>query len=193
MEEFDFDHNGMKFRCIVSQDEFMGTPWTEHDGHGEIREAYQYYGKPEKKPGEVIIYSERGDYWIYDFAGAVRKAKKDGWGSADCTPEMSKGQRAETAARADMKYCREWLQGDRWWACIEVFRVDADGEKIGESEYLGGIDSGYSKEDESYLRECATELATGIHAQALGAWRSALKEARQRKYWACRDIETVGA
>lgn len=194
MDEFDFEHAGLSFRCIVEQDTDIGPPWEENDGHGSIRTVYAYHSQPSKKPGEVIIHSERGDHWIYDYSGAVETAKRDGWGfSGMDRATMSAGQIAAEAVRRDMRYCREWLRGDRCWAQIEVFRIDADGERMGESEYLGGIDSGYSREDRDYLRQCAEELAGQIVDQARKAWREALREVREARYWAARDVDTVGA
>lgn len=194
MDQFDFDHEGLSFRCIVSHDEHMGMPWDEHDGHGSVRHEYKYYGRPEKRAGEVIIYSERGDWWIYDYVGAVKKARAEKWGfNGMDRATMSPGQIAARAALLDMEYCREWLQGSRYWACIEVYRINADGEQVGQSDFLGGIDSGYSREDDDYLRECAAEVAGGFVYEARKAWREALREARQARYWASRDVQTVGA
>ncbi|MBS4041671.1 MAG: hypothetical protein KGZ81_13870 [Flavobacteriales bacterium] len=193
MDKFDFEYKGLQFRCIVENDDYMRAPFLEYDGHGDIRESYNYYGRPEKNPGEVIIYSNRGCHWIYDFAGAVAKAKRENWGSKNCHPGMSKGERAATAARDDMQYCQDWLEGDRWYSRIEVFRIDNDGEKVGESEFLSGVENGYSGDCEDFLRDCAAQLAAELHAQSRKNWRKALHEARQRKYWACRDIQTIGA
>lgn len=193
MDKFTFEHAGMQFECVVSQDDVLRAPWDEHDGHGSVRTAYRYYGKPDKRPGEVIIWSERGDHWIYDFAGAVKKARAEKWGFTGARVFMTPNQIAAEAVRRDMDYCREWLRGDRMWASIEVYRVDAEGERIGESEYLGGIDYGYSSEDDKHLREYAAELAGTIADAARTAWLAALKEARARRYWAARDVETVGA
>ena len=192
MDQFDFQHKGLNFRCIVNYDNDMGMPWDEHDGHGIIREARSVYGRPEKKPGERILHVDGYNYWIYNFQKTMKIAKSERWGSSKETPEMTKKQRAEAAVIADMEYCKDYLTGRRYWVFIEVYRINDNGHQISESEYLGGIDSGYSRRDDEYLKECAIELADGIHWQALKEWRKSLREARGRKYWATRDVITVG-
>ena len=192
MDQFDFQHNGLNFRCIVNYDNDYGMPWDEQDGHGIIREARSVYGRPDKKPGERILHVDGCDYWIYDFQETLKIAKNEGWGSNKETPEMTKNQKAEAAVISDMEYCRDFLTGRRYWVFIEVYRINDNGQQIGESEFLGGIDSGYSHEDDEYLKECAGELADGIYRQTLKEWRESLHEARERKYWATRDVATVG-
>lgn len=193
MDKFDFEHSGLQFRCLVMQDDDMQAPWVEHDGHGQIRSVSYYYGRPKKRPGEIIIYSERGDYWLYDVQATMQTARQDGWGLSDediaalakkLNRVPTKGDITAESVRRDMEYCRQWLQGDRFWEMIEVFQINADCEPISESEYLGGIDSGYDSESQKYVRECAAELAGQI-AHAVN------KETAEREYWASRDVATV--
>lgn len=169
MEQFDFEKNGFLFRCIVLHDTDLVFPWNEHDGYGFIRTVYSYCGTPEKRPGERIIYSKRGDHWIYDVQWTMKIARRDGWSCKEVTPNMTAGQKAVCSVEADIQYIREWLEGNRFWAMIEVFRVDDEGEKVGESEYLGGIDNGYSREDDDYLKQCAGELADELIRQSRAA------------------------
>ena len=193
MERFDFEHSGLLFRCVVEPDNDLQAPWIEHDGHGQIRSVSSYYGRPEKRPGEVIIYSERGEYWLYDVQATMQTARKDGWGLSEediaalgkkLNRTPTKGEVTAESVRRDMDYCRQWLQGDRFWEMIEVFQIDDEGESISESEYLGGIDSGYDSESEKYVRECAAQLASEIA-------RAVNKETVERDYWASRDVATV--
>ena len=165
MYTFNFEHANHTFCCVVdSDDTTMGPPWVEHDGHGAVRTAKTRYGQIQKHPGEVVICTEGSTSWLYDFRGAVAKAKAGAWGCAGATDSMTKGQRAEMAAIADMAYCRNWLAGDRFWVCIEVYQLNENGEKTGVSQYLGGIDVGYSAQDDAYLRSAAHELADALAA-----------------------------
>jgi len=191
MDSFTFEHEGSTFKYITEYDTDHGYPWNECDGHGEVREAYASYGGPDTKPGERIIHKERNTYWIYDVAAAVATAKTDGWSCDKVTPDMSKGQRAAVSVEADIKYITDWLNGDRFYVYIEVFQVDRDGKKCSESEYLGGIDSGYSREGADYVKECACGLAGEILYTKRKEWRAALTEARARKYWETRDVMTA--
>ena len=169
----------------------MRYPWIENEGHGQIREMHSYYGKPEKKPGEIILYSEGRNYWIYDYKSAIKTAKREAWGCADCEG-LTPNQKAEKAVLADMQYCRYFLTGERFYVYIDVYRVNVDGEKMGHSEYLSGIEYGYSKQDEDYIKECAEENAQIIYLGYLKEWRKALKECRESRYWNARDILTIG-
>lgn len=184
-DKFTFLIGGIPFACEVNYDNDHGMPWEEFDGHGEIRTIRS---REDKKPGEVIIHSDGHTYWVYNSAAAVKTARADGWGSKNCTPDMTLGQRAAQATTDDMRYCREWLTGDRWFVWLEVYRVDADGEKIGDSETLGGVECGFGETE--YMHDAAMEMGQEILRQSRNAWRAALKEARERKYWATRDVAT---
>lgn len=173
-DTFDFECKGLQFRCNMEIDSDMEAPWVEDDGHGAMREVSSYYGRPEKRPGEVVIYQDRGHYWLYDVQVSTKTARHDHWGlPADDLAKfrqihgrpMTAGEVAAESVRRDMRYCSDWLHGDRFWQMIEVFQIDEDGEKIGESEYLGGIDSGYDDASEKHLRECAEELAGQMAAR----------------------------
>lgn len=67
---------GFRFRIELEQDEFMGPPWEEHDGHGIVSEWTQR----DKRPGEWVLNKDRFSKRYYDFAGTMKKAKKEGWG-----------------------------------------------------------------------------------------------------------------
>lgn len=181
-EEFTVD--GVAFTAQFSYDCDRGYPWQEYDGMGEIRTAYSRYGKPAKKPGEIIIHYDQGQYWIYDFAATMEKAKTEEWGPK--VDGLTKNQNAEKAVLRDMDYCKKWLSGDVFWCIVTVF-ADNDPDQY---ESMGGVEyENYS--ENPYSLECAKELAEEILYEKRKTWRKALTEARNRRYWASRDVATV--
>ncbi|MDE2103157.1 MAG: hypothetical protein KGL39_38280 [Patescibacteria group bacterium] len=188
---YDFDQwskpvdagDGYAVRVQLSYDDTLREPWKEDDGHGPVSDWTQR----DKRAGELVLAGDHGQRLYYDFAEAVRVAKRDGW---DAPPygRGSKGERAARAVQRDFDYLRGWCRGEWHWTVVGV-RVSRHGEEI-ETDYCGGIES---KGD--YWREHAAEVANGIinHDQQsrLASWRGALREARERRYWAQRDVATV--
>jgi hypothetical protein len=68
--------------------------------------------------------------------------------------------------------------------------IGADGEPMGDEfeHALWGVES-----EGDCWKEIARELAEQILGERADQWRGALKEARERKAWASRDVQTVGA
>lgn len=198
---FDFELHGVAFRAFLVADEDHGRPWEESDGHGPVRQVAKGYNGLEKRPGERPLYvGGRGEYsWAYDWQAAMKIARRDGWGvSGGRLPGETARQYAARAVTADFEFLRAWCN-DAWHYCgVCVSRLDEDGETLDEpySYALWGIESNAA----DYLREVANENAAEIlHANGLtpeqkrAAWRAALKEAREARYWAARDVQTVGA
>lgn len=152
-----FERGGRRFQLEKVYDEDHGAPWTESDGHGPVREVRAFYGLKHadvKRAGERVMHHDRGQYWLYDWAEAIRIAKRDGW---DAKPygEGTKGERAARAAQADFDYMRRWLS-DQWhWMGVRVTLLDGDGEPTGDDESLWGIES----DCDSYQMEVANQLA----------------------------------
>lgn len=191
--------DGRKFLVSYFVDSDHVLPWAESQGHGEIREACATYDNLKKKPGERVIHSPHGTYWVYDFQGAIKKAKLEAWGLSDEDHEALKKslERAPTkneitvaAVEKDIYYCSGYLNDDWYWSGVGVQIVGADGEPEGDVYHhaVWGLES---------IGDCAEKLAHEIAGEILGekrtVWRAALKEARAKKYWACRGVETVGA
>jgi hypothetical protein len=142
------------FEVEVSNDGDMDLPWVEYgdDCHGTIRvdrgargRQYHWHSKGTGKlAGEVELHYEGGTSWFYDVQGAMKRARKDGWGlgeadrvrlAAELTARrrwadpqapdidhrtLTRGQVCAEAVRKDMEYCRDWLRGDRWWSALWV-------------------------------------------------------------------------
>lgn len=166
----DLELDGHKFSVEIVADDDTTPPWDREDGHGPVsewkRHAFGQGTKPPKRPGEMILCWDRGSYLTYDFAAAVRIAKRDGW---DVPPYGgTHGQKAHRAAMADFDRLRRWC-ADQWsYVGVVVHLLDDEGDEMGESESLWGIES----DADDYLDEVARELADEIlHrlAQSLAA------------------------
>lgn len=75
-ETIEFTHNGRDYVATIEHDESHGAPWEEHDGHGDVSE----WTTRDKLPGEIVLTTERHGKRFYDFAGACKIARRDGWG-----------------------------------------------------------------------------------------------------------------
>lgn len=148
-----FEHKGYTFRVRFARDEFMGAPWDEHDGHGPVSDWRPGYTK---RPGERVLHRDREAYRFYDFAEAVKIARRDQWGS-EGDEGLAPGAKAARAAERDFEYLRSWCRDDWQWVSIDVEYVDPVGGVV-ERESLGGVESS----DEAYLTDCAYELADAI-------------------------------
>ncbi len=158
--------NGLTFRVEIEPDHDMRAPWEEHDGHGPVREI-SGYGRPEKKPGEVIIYQDRGHGYAYDVQEAARIARRDGWGLAPeavatlryrLGREPTRGEVIAEAVRIDRDRMRAWCNSEWSWCGVVVTLLDLDGRDTGMTESLWGIES----DSREYLDEVAEELACQI-------------------------------
>lgn len=155
-----FEHDGNRFRFTTEHDDSMGAPWEEHDGHGPVSESrYHMPGmgsKPPKRAGERLLYWDHGHYRTYDFAEAVKIARRDGWGTNNVPEGASKGQIAAQAVEEDFQNLKAWCNDGWYWLGVIVTLVDDDGETItGASASLWGIESTAG----DYLDEVAHDLA----------------------------------
>lgn len=143
------------------------APWEHEEGHGPVSD----WVTRDKHPGELVLCSDRRSYRYYDYAEAIKIAKRDRW---DARPYKTgtKGQQAHRAVMADFDYLKRWCDNDWFW-CGYVVKID--GTDYDES--LWGIDSDSVKE--------FTNEAFG-HAVA---WLE--KELGESHRAACADIATV--
>ena len=151
------EHDGFTLIAMVEYDYHMGEPWKEHDCHGDVSD----WTSRAKAPGEVIIKQDGCNYRYYDMAGAVAKAKQEGWGCRlpDGTYELpgeTKGQIAVRAAQHDYVMMKAWCD-DMWYWCHVTVKIKRDGVALG-CAALGGIECNYPGSDNAYLLEVANEL-----------------------------------
>lgn len=151
-----FEHAGRTYARRIEHDAPHGAPWGEEDVHGPV----SAWTTRAKLPGEMVLASDGNSRRFYNFAEAVRIARRDGW---DTEPfgTGTKGTRAHRAALADFKRLQDWCE-DRWhYIGVIVAPVCrcCGGVEEGESVSLWGIESDAG----GYLNDVAIELAEELH------------------------------
>jgi len=152
-------------RATIEHDWHTGAPWLEHDGHGPVSD----WTTRAKRPGELVLTTDGPHRQYYDFAQACRIARRDGWNTPPYDTIETPRQRATRAAMSDYEALRAWCN-DKWYWCgivVTVTHTESGLELVSDS--LWGIDANYPGSDNSYLTQCAMELA-----------ESALSDARNR-------------
>jgi hypothetical protein len=151
----EFEHEGRTYAAKLERDEHHGAPWDEEDGHGDVTG----WETRDKSPGEMILCEDRHAKRFYDFAGAVKRAKAEGW---DAKPYKTgtKSQQAHRAALADFNRLCAWCNDDWCYVGVIVAPVcECCGEvQDGKAASLWGIESDAG----DYLAETARELIAEI-------------------------------
>lgn len=120
------EQHGITYQVEWVVDEGADAPWENSDGHGRVSD----WERRSKRPGELILNSDRGFSRFYDFQEAMKLAKRDGWNCAKT------GEELQEAVMQDYQYLKDWCD-DKWFYCgITVTRCDT-----GESSSLWGIES----------------------------------------------------
>lgn len=181
-----FEHEGRTFRVQFEEDYDAGPPWEREDGHGPVRWARHHHvrGLSDKRPWERPLNSpdwSRDGQCYYDWREACRQARHDGWN----TEPYDAPDRVQRAVEADYQYLRAFMRQDWCYVGVTVELLDAQGDTV-DTESLWGIETW-----KDYHCELARELADEILARRHQQWREALHEARERRYWAARDVLTV--
>lgn len=160
----------------------FGAPWDEEDGHGPVSD----WTTRDKRSGELVISTDRRSKRFYDFAKAVRIAKREKWGvrpEALCTlrvklgREPTRGDICAEAARLDFEHLRGWANDEWEYVCVCV-KLLSEGEEVS-FDSLGMVES-----FGTYKNECAADMARAL----VSAYD---KEADERTYWEARDVETL--
>lgn len=128
-------YKGYLFTIEVDYDEFEEPPWLHCDGHGPVSD----WTTRDKKPSEVVLWTVGGANLYYDFSRAMKKAKEERWDAAPYG-QGTKGERAERAVRADIKYLRDYI--DNVWVYVTL-SVTLRGS--GYTTSLGGVEYDYSE------------------------------------------------
>lgn len=205
IDSFRFERHGFEFIAKLYEDDNNDAPWERDDGHGPVRTTRCFHGRPGKRAGEVVLFSERGYYVIYDAKEATALARRDGWGIQPekrdelrqryrQTGNVTKRSDAALAVFEDERFLRGWLNNDWYYVGVAVQMTGSDDDRY---QYaVWGVES----DCEDYIRELADELADEslrgkrlLPEQRREDWLAALKEARERRYWAQRDVVTAEA
>lgn len=167
IDETEYEHNGHTITIKWYHDEDHGTPWEEEDGHGPVSE----WTRRDKQPGERVLCEDHGNVRYYDFAEAVKIAKRDGWDAKPYGTGTAK-QRTTRAVEADFDHLRGWCN-DAWH--YAGYNVTIDGMEYHES--LWGIDS---PSMDQFEKDAIAEAR---------AWLD--NELNESTEAACRDVVTV--
>ena len=168
-EDFRFDGDrvtmpdGWYVEFKSEYDNDHGEPWKEECVLGPVTD----WVRRDKHSGERVLCS---DGWVkryYDFAEAMKIAKRDGWGLNDDklaklaarlgrTP--TKGEVREAAVEADFKRLKDWCD-DKWhYIGVIVTLYNADGVPQDDRSLWGVEDS------DDYYQTIASELADELIA-----------------------------
>ena len=158
--------NGRTFVVSIVPDSDMGPPWENEDGHGPVSD----WTRRAKAPGELILCSDRGSHRYYDFADAIRIAKRDGWGSSPYALESeTKGQKAARAAMADFERLKAWCDDGWHYVGVCLFELPHDGversaQHVADAAPFGILDHralwGIESDSPEYHSQVALELVS---------------------------------
>ena len=180
-------HLGIDVIVKFYYDSDAEAPWEDCEGTGKVRCANS---RSDKKPGEVSIHHNRDGVWLYDFAGAIEIAKRDGWGCpSDVDPtDLTKRQIALAAVKADLTYLQGWLENRWWYVGIECTILDENGEEAFQ-ESLWRVET-YKDYHLEEARHMAENLAAHAHGVREAERIAAQLEAEEVKYWLNRGVVT---
>lgn len=134
---------------IVDDEGDQRAPWEREDGHGEV---FGWTTRA-KLPGERRLCEDRKAFRYYDYAGAILKAKAEGW-DAEPYGTGTAGERAVRAVEADFKRLRDWCR-DEWRYVGVILSVSKNGVMLDEyAASLWGIES----DCEAYQVDIANDL-----------------------------------
>lgn len=176
-----FTHKGRRFKVEFLDDEDSEPPWDRSEGHGPVSE----WTTRDKAPGERLLSADHGSKRYYDYAEAVRIAKRDGW-DAEPYKTGTKGEQAVRAVEADFEFLRGWCRDEWSYIGVSVTMLGAEDEPTEYSGSLWGVES-----CGDYKMDVARELADECIYEAAAKFRSAMREARERRYWENRDVRTI--
>ncbi len=173
---------GLTVKFIYDTD--ADAPWDSSEGHGSVRmsrhaHCHSGIGYSDKTPGERPLNSpDRNQHqYYYDWQAATKSARVDGWNAAP----YDAPNRVQRAVQADFDFLRGYINDD--WCYVGVVIEDTDGNTL---DSLWGVET-----FKGYHIEQAREMVAACWETKRDVWRKALHEARERKYWALRGVETV--
>jgi hypothetical protein len=142
------EYRGHSLKITVHFDDTGDAPWDNCDVHGPVSD----WTRRDKRPGERVLNEDRGSRRFYDFAEAVRIAKRDGWGLGDKEKaELAKrlgrtptaGDIVAEAVERDYAYLRGWCN-DEWHYVGFTTEIETpDGRRVDGESVWGFDDAAY--------------------------------------------------
>ena len=160
--------DGFDITATIHHDDSGDAPWESCDGHGPVSD----WTSRSKRAGELVLHSDHGSHRYYDFAEAIKIAKRDGW---DAQPYKTgtKAQQAERAVKADFEALQAWCKDEWWYVGVAVTMSKNDIQLTGDFDHaLWGIEANYPDSDNAHLTEVANEYID----EALAAARIAVSK-----------------
>ena len=118
-----------------------------------------------KSAGERLLVADSYSGRYYDFAEAMKIAKRDGWGLSDdglakLTERLghtpTKGQITEAAVEHDFQYLKDWCD-EKWHYIGVIVTLFNEDDEEQDSDSIWGVED-YG----SHYQELASELADGL-------------------------------
>ena len=151
----------------VLDDDVVGEPWDKEDGHGDVSE----WTTRDRFPGEMVLIEDQGEHRFYDFQGAVKRARKEGWNTSPYEFETP-GEQAQAAVMANFEWLRKWCVGEWWYCGIIVTTYLDDCECCGEPQQVSA--SLWGIEDDDGI--CSGEYHSTVIQDLIGEVEHQLNE-----------------
>lgn len=147
------EEDGFEVTATIYHDDTQEAPWDREDGHGPVSE----WTSRGKAPGERLLHKDHGSSRFYDFAEAVKIARRDGWGS-EGDEGMKPGEKAARAAEEDFERLRRWC-ADQWGYVGVSVTVSRNGVQLTQdyAHALWGIESDCGDYINEVAKDCAEE------------------------------------
>ena len=158
--------NGYNF-IIVNELDIDFTPWEYCDNEVNLITDWT---RRDKKPGELILTTDRTYKRFFDYQAACRYALDNQWGSRDALPGDTKKQIASKAALNLFNYWRSWCDDEWAYRYIEITLIDPDTNQ--ETYFIdscGGIED-LNNYDKDWINENAAVLIENFKNQQLHSW-----------------------
>ena len=140
--------DGLTFGVEFLPDADAGAPWDNQDCLGIVSD----WTRRRKAPGERVLNHDyrREHRRFYDFAAAVRNAKREGL----------KGPEAVLTAEREYDYLRGWCNDEWHYIGVVVTLLDVDGNKTDIFDSVWAVDN-----DGDYAKSIADDLVSDLHTQ----------------------------
>lgn len=120
------ERHGFTFTVEWFYDDLPSSPLEHCELAGQVTQTHSLYGQPAKRPGDLVLHHNQGDWWFYSYDQAVANLRRQGLD----------GPTAAECARTEYEWLRRWYAEQWWYAYV---RVTLDGAP-NHFESLGGVE-----------------------------------------------------